>query len=443
MAEGAVKPETSPAQEDEPVQKTTGYAWYALAVLFVVYVFNFIDRSIVNILAESIKKDLGLADWHIALLGAGLPFAIFYTALGVPIARLADRHNRRNILAACLAIWSAMTALCGLTGSFFQLLAARIGVAIGEAGGSPPSHSMISDYFAQDRRATALGIYALGIPVGTMLGYLFGGWLTASFSWREAFIIVGLPGLLMALFVRFGIREPARSYSQKAVEARANQPPIGVVFKALWTRRSFRYMALGGALHALVGYGVGPYVPMMFQRIHAMSPADIGLALFYLGFAGILGTVSGGYFADRLGKKDVRWYVWLPGIATLASVPFSVTFYMLPDPVMAFWIGAIPGFLGSYYLGPTFALAQGMVGPSMRAVTASILLLILNLISMGLGPLIVGATSDLLMAYSDLGVYSIRWALVSVLVFNILSTVFYLLAAKDLKSDLARAHELD
>lgn len=442
MAEGAVKSEKSSAPEDEPVQKTPGYAWYALTVLFVVYVFNFIDRSIVNILAESIKKDLGLADWQIALLGAGLPFAIFYTALGVPIARMADRHNRRNILATCLAIWSAMTALCGMTGTFFQLLAARIGVAIGEAGGSPPSHSMISDYFAQDRRATALGIYALGIPVGTMLGYLFGGWLTTNFSWREAFIIVGLPGLLMALFVRFGIREPERSYSQQAVEARANQPPIGVVFKALWSRRSFRYMALGGALHALVGYGVGPYVPMMFQRIHAMSPADIGVALFYLGFAGILGTVSGGYFADRLGKKDVRWYVWLPGIATLVSVPFSVTFYMLPDPVMAFWIGAIPGFLGSYYLGPTFALAQGMVGPSMRAVTASILLLILNLISMGLGPLIVGATSDLLMAYSDLGVYSIRWALVSVLVFNILSTVFYLLAAKDLKSDLARAHEL-
>ncbi len=438
----AVKPESSPAQENQPAQKTTGYAWYALAVLFVVYVFNFIDRSIVNILAESIKKDLGLADWQIALLGAGLPFAIFYTALGVPIARMADRHNRRNILAACLAIWSAMTALCGLTGTFFQLLAARIGVAIGEAGGSPPSHSMISDYFAQDRRATALGIYALGIPVGTMLGYLFGGWLTENFSWREAFIIVGLPGLLMAVFVRFGIREPQRLHSQQAVEARKKEPPIGEVFKALWSRRSFRFMALGGALHALVGYGVGPYVPMMFQRIHAMSPADIGLALFYLGFAGILGTVSGGYFADRLGRKDVRWYVWLPGIATLLSVPFSVTFYLLPDPVMAFWVGAIPGFLGSYYLGPTFALAQGMVGPRMRALTASILLLILNLISMGFGPLVVGITSDLLTAYSDLGVHSIRWALVSVLVFNVLSTVFYLLAAKDLKSDLARAHEL-
>ena len=442
MADGTVKPETSPVKDNEPVTKTTGYAWYALAVLFVVYVFNFIDRSIVNILAESIKKDLGLADWQIALLGAGLPFAIFYTALGVPIARMADRHNRRNILAACLAIWSAMTALCGLTGSFFQLLAARIGVAIGEAGGSPPSHSMISDYFAQDRRATALGIYALGIPVGTMLGYLFGGWLTENFSWREAFIIVGLPGLLMAVFVRFGIREPVRLYSQKALEAKAEEPPIREVFKALWTRRSFRFMALGGALHALVGYGVGPYVPMMFQRIHGMSPGEIGVALFYLGFAGILGTVSGGYFADRLGKKDVRWYVWLPGIATLASIPFSVTFYMLPDPIMAFWIGAIPGFLGSYYLGPTFALAQGMVGARMRALTASILLLILNLISMGFGPLIVGITSDLLMAYSDLGVHSIRWALVSVLVFNILSTVFYLLAAKDLKSDLARAHEL-
>lgn len=432
---------------DKPVaaseQKTTGYAWYALIVLFIVYVFNFIDRSIVNILAESIKKDLDLYDWQIGLLGAGLPFAIFYTVLGIPIARMADRHNRRNILAICLALWSGATALCGLAGNFWHLLAARIGVAIGEAGGSPPSHSMISDYFAQDRRATALGVYALGIPVGTMLGYLFGGWLTENFSWREAFIMVGLPGILMALFVRFGLREPVRSYSQLAVEAKQEEPPIMHVFAALWSRRSFRFMALGGALHALVGYGVGPYVPMMFQRVHEMSPADIGVALFYLGFAGILGTTSGGYLADRLGKGDVRWYVWLPGIATLISVPFSTTMYLLPDPVLAFWIGAIPSFLGSYYLGPTFALAQGMVGPRMRALTASILLFILNLISMGLGPLIVGATSDWLNAYTDLGPRAIQWALVSVLVFNVLSTVFYLLAAKDLKADLARAHELN
>ncbi|MBM4203976.1 MAG: MFS transporter [Gammaproteobacteria bacterium] len=423
-------------------QKTTGYAWYALIVLFIVYVFNFIDRSIVNILAESIKKDLGLYDWQIGLLGAGLPFAIFYTVLGIPIARMADRRNRRNILAICLALWSGATALCGLAGNFWQLLAARIGVAVGEAGGSPPSHSMISDYFAQDRRATALGIYALGIPVGTMLGFLFGGWLTENFSWREAFIIVGLPGIAMAVFVRFGLREPVRSHSQLAVEAKKEEPPIMEVFAALWSRRSFRYMALGGALHALVGYGVGPFVPMMFQRVHEMSPSDIGLVLFYLGFAGILGTTSGGYFADKLGKNDVRWYVWLPGIATLVSVPFSTTMYLLPDPILAFWIGAIPGFLGAYYLGPTFALAQGMVGPRMRALTASILLFILNLISMGLGPLIVGATSDWLNANTDLGVRSIQWALVSVLIFNVLSTVFYLMAAKDLKSDLSRAHEL-
>ncbi|MCP5180381.1 MAG: MFS transporter [Pseudomonadales bacterium] len=423
-------------------ERTGGYAWYALGVLFFVYVLNFIDRSVVNILAESIKRDLGLYDWQIGLLGAGLPFAIFYTALGIPIARMADRYNRRNILAVCLAVWSAMTALCGLAGSFAQLLLARIGVAVGEAGGSPPSHSMISDYFAADRRATALGIYALGIPVGTMLGSLFGGWLTETFDWRQAFIIVGLPGLLVALFLRLFLREPDRGYSMQAVAARAEEPPVMAVFAALWQRRSFRYMSLGGALHALVGYGVGPYVPMMFQRIHGMAPGDIGVALFYLGFAGILGTATGGYFADRLGKRDVRWYVWLPALATLASIPFSVTFYVLPDPVTAFWIGAVPGFLGSYYLGPTFALAQGMVGPRMRALTASVLLFILNLISMGLGPLIVGATSDWMNAYTDLGVESIRWAMVGVLVFNLLSAFFYWISSRDLQADLARAKEL-
>jgi predicted MFS family arabinose efflux permease len=214
------------------------------------------------------------------------------------------------------------------------------------------------------------------------------------------------------------------------------------VFKALWSRKSFRYMSLGGGLHALVGYGVGPFLAPLFMRVHEWGTRDIGTALFWLGFAGILGTASGGYVADRLAKRDVRWYMWLPGIATLVSVPFSTAFYTWPDPMVAFMIATIPSFLGAYYLGPTFSMAQGLVGLRMRALAAAILLFILNLVGMGLGPMVVGATSDLLNAYTDLGKYSVRWALVSVLIFNILSTVFYLLAAKDLKSDLAGSHEL-
>ncbi|MBX3707926.1 MAG: MFS transporter [Pseudomonadales bacterium] len=417
------------------------YPSYALTILFIVYVFNFIDRSILNILAQAVKDDLGLYDWQIGLMG-GIAFALFYTTLGIPIARLADTHNRRNIVAISLAVWSAMTAVCGLAQNFWQLLLARVGVAVGEAGGSPPSHSMISDLFAADRRATALGLYALGIPVGTMLGNLAGGWINEVMDWRTAFIVVGLPGLLMALVVRFTLVEPPRGHTEEVAKLKAAAPPIGFVFKALWSRKSFRYMALGGALHALVGYGVGPFIPPLFIRVHEMGTADIGMALFWLGFAGIAGTASGGYVADRMATRDVRWYVWLPGIATLISVPFATAAYVWPDPIQAFWIMAIPGFLGAYYLGPTFSLAQGLVGVRMRALAAAILLLILNLIGMGLGPVIVGVTSDLLNAYTDLGAESIRWALVSVLVFNVLSTVFYLMAGRDLKQDLARSHEL-
>lgn len=417
------------------------YPRYALTMLFLVYVLNFIDRSILNILAQPIKDDLGLLDWHIGLMG-GIAFALFYTTFGIPIARLADTHNRRNIIAVCLAIWSAMTALCGLAQNFWQLLLGRIGVAIGEAGGSPPAHSMISDLFASDRRATALAVYALGIPVGTMLGNLAGGWINEAMDWRTAFIIVGLPGVLMALVLRFTMQEPTRGYSEQIVHAKADAPPVMFVFAALWSRKSFRYMSLGAALHALVGYGVGPFIAPLFIRVHDMGTRDIGTALFWLGFAGILGTVSGGYLADRLAKKDVRWYVWLPGIATLISVPFATAAYTSPDPIVAFWIMAVPGFLGSYYLGPTFSLAQGLVGLRMRAIAAAILLFILNLIGMGLGPMIVGATSDLLNAYTDLGNESVRWALVSVLIFNVLSTVFYLMAARDVRADLARSHEL-
>ncbi|MFM7119095.1 MAG: spinster family MFS transporter [Gammaproteobacteria bacterium] len=417
------------------------YPTYALTILFIVYVFNFIDRSILNILAESIKQDLGLYDWQIGLMG-GIAFALFYTFLGIPIARLADTHNRRNIVAVSLAVWSAMTAVCGLAQNFVQLLLARIGVAVGEAGGSPPSHSIISDLFASDRRATALGIYALGIPVGTMLGNLLGGWINEAMDWRTAFIVVGLPGVLMALVVRFTLVEPPRGVSELAAKAKAEAPPVSFVFRALWSRKSFRYMALGGALHALVGYGVGPFIPPLFIRIHDMDTAAIGQALFWLGFAGIAGTASGGWLADRMAKRDVRWYVWLPGIATLISVPFAVAAYTWDDAIGAFWLMALPGFLGAYYLGPTFSLAQGLVGVRMRALAAAILLFILNLIGMGMGPVIVGITSDLLNAYTDLGVYSIRWALVSVLIFNVLSTVFYLMAGRTLREDLARSHEL-
>jgi MFS family permease len=415
------------------------YRSYALGLLVVVYVFNFIDRSILGILVEPIKQDLGVSDTLMGFLG-GIAFAIFYTVLGIPIARAADRGSRRNILAICLALWSIATALCGFAQNFIQLLLARIGVAVGEAGGSPPSHSMISDMFPADKRATALAIYALGIPIGTMLGNLGGGWISDNFEWRTAFFVVGLPGVMLALIVRFTLREPPRGAAEGLKVEAVEAPPVKEVFKHLWQRKSFKFMALGGSLHAFVGYGVGYWIPAMFIRSHEYTPGEMGLALFYLGFASVAGTFLGGYLGDKFGAKDPRWYLWLPGIATIVSVPFSAFVYLHHEPHTALWVLSVSYFLGAYYLGPTFSLTQGLAGLRMRALAASILLFILNIIGLGLGPQFTGIASDVLNITTDLGADSLRWALVISLIFNVVSAILYFIASRTIKQDLADAN---
>ncbi len=418
------------------------YRAYALGLLVVVYVFNFIDRSILGILVEPIKQDLGVSDTLMGFLG-GIAFATFYTFLGIPIARLADKGSRRNVLAVCLALWSGATALCGMAQNFVHLLMARIGVAVGEAGGSPPSHSMISDMFPADKRATALGIYALGIPIGTMLGNLGGGWINEAFEWRTAFYVVGLPGVLLALIVRFTLREPPRGAAEGVKMAAGEAPPVSEVFKYLWSRPSFKLMALGGSFHAFVGYGVGYWIPAMFSRSHGLGTAEMGMALFYLGFASIAGTFLGGYLGDKFGARDPRWYLWLPGLATMISVPFSCFVYLYSEPYAALWVLSVSYFLGAYYLGPTFSLTQGLVGLRMRALASSILLFILNIIGLGLGPQFTGIVSDLLGAFTDVGQDALRWALVISLIFNVISALLYLLAARTIKDDLEASKHMN
>lgn len=302
---------------------------------------------------------------------------------------------------------------------------------------------MISDMFPQSSRATALAIYALGIPAGTMIGNLAGGWINEAFDWRTAFIVVGLPGLLLALILVFTVKEPVRGASEQAGHVDREAPPVGVAFRYLWSLKSFRYMSLAGAMHAFVGYGVGYWFPAFFIRTHGLGTTEIGVWLFYLGFAGLAGTFLGGYFGDRLATRDLRWYMWLPGIATLASVPFSLFVYLSDDYIAAFVVAIIPTFLGSYYLGPTFAVTQSLVGLRMRALASSILLFILNLIGLGLGPQVTGILSDVFTAFTDLGDGALRAALVCVLLVNVLSTVFYWMAGRDLVADMARGGELE
>jgi len=416
------------------------YRWYALSMLVIVYVFNFIDRSILGILVEPIKTDLGVSDTLMGFLG-GIVFALFYTVLGIPIARFADSGSRRNVLAVCLALWSAATAMCGLAQNFIQLALARVGVAVGEAGGSPPSHSMISDMFPPNQRATALAIYALGIPIGTMLGNLGGGWINEAFDWRTAFMVVGLPGVALAVIVRLTLREPPRGLSDGIVDATAAPPPVKAVFKYLWSLRSFRLVALGAATHAFVGYGAGYWIAAMFARSHGYTTGEMGTALFYLGFAGIAGTFLGGYLSDRLGRNDQRWYTWLPALAILGTIPFGALSYLHGDPEIALLAMIVPNILGGFFLGPSFAVTQGLVGLRMRALAASIFLFVLNLIGLGLGPQIAGVISDVLNNTTTLGSDSLRWSLTICLVFNLLSATLYFLASRTLRADLTRSRE--
>jgi predicted MFS family arabinose efflux permease len=426
--------------EDHKLFSKPTYQWYVVILLTTVYVFNFIDRNILAILGQSIKDDLMISDTAFGFLG-GIAFAIFYTFMGIPIARLADRKSRKTVLAVCLAIWSGMTAVCGLAQNFTMLLLARIGVAIGEAGGSPPSHSIISDLFPVSRRATALGIYALGIPIGSAVGFLAGGWINEIFGWRTAFFVVGIPGLLLALIVYLTIKEPPRGFSERVAGQASptlddEPPPVMDVLRLLWSKRSFRYMSIGGALHAFVGNGIGLYIPMMFQRSHGLGTGEIGTWLFALGFFGMAGTFGAGYLCDRLGDKDRRWYMWLPGIMTLMHVPFAAFTYLYHDPQIALMVYAVAYILGHGYLAPTFAMTQSLVPLRMRALAASILLFILNIIGLGLGPQITGILSDTINLTTDLGVDSLRWAMVSVLVFNIISAVLYIMAGRTVVEDM-------
>ncbi len=425
-------------EADKPEVLTTSYRYYALGVLTFVYIFNFIDRQILVILQESIKADLGLSDTQLGLL-SGISFAIFYVTCGIPIARWADKGNRRNIISLAIGTWSLMTALSGAAQNFSQLLMARIGVAVGEAGGSPPAHSMISDMFAEKERATALSIYSMGINFGILIGFVIGGYVNDWFGWRWVYVVIGLPGVLMALIVRFTLKEPPRGYAENKVGQVAEAPPLKEVFQLLWSRRSFRHLSIAAGLHAFVGYGVGQWIASFFIRSYDLSSTgEIGFWLGIIsGTAGALGTFMGGYLTDKYGREDRRWYVWIPAASTIAAIPFSLCVYLLDNYSLVLMIYTVPVFLGAMYLGPTLAMTHGIVSLRMRALASAILFFVLNLIGLGLGPLFTGWLSDTLAP--TYGSESLRYALVSVVLVYIWCGFHYLMAAKTIRHDLENA----
>ena len=415
------------------------YANYVLAVLFLAYVINFVDRQIVSILAEPIKQALGVSDSWIGFLG-GPAFAIFYATLGIPIARVADLWVRRSVIAIGLALWSGMTALSGLSQSFTHLALARIGVGVGEAALSPPAHSLLADYFPVSRRSTALGIYAMGIHIGVLVGLVLGGWLEEFWGWRAAFMVVGIPGLILALVVRFTVREPVRGAQETAPIVGA-PPPVSEVVRFLAARRSFIHLSLGIGFTAFAGYAFAFWAPQFLRRVHEMSSGELGTKIgLGLGTGGAIGSVLAGVLADRLGRRDVRWWLWIPAIACAGPLPFTLAFLLVGDPNLALVI-SFPGVvIAAMYQGPVFSTVQTLAPVRMRAVASGVLMFVTNIIGLALGPQSIGWLNDYVFAAH--GDQAVRYSLLLVLsVMGIWSSVHFLLAARALPGDLKRGDQ--
>jgi predicted MFS family arabinose efflux permease len=411
---------------------SAGYRAYVMFILVVVYTFNFIDRQIIGILAVPIKADLALTDTQLGLMG-GLAFALFYTALGIPIAMLADRSNRTWIMAIALTLWSAMTAICGTVQNFWQLFLARLGVGVGEAGGVAPAYSLISDYFPPQQRARALSIYSFGIPIGSALGIVFGGIIASKIDWRYAFFAVGIAGIIIAPIFKLTVAEPERGQFDPNY-TKASPPALGDIIRKLMQKPSFWIMSFGAACSSMMGYGLFFWLPSFFVRSYGISLIDA--SLFYgaiLLVGGLTGIWLGGSLADRFGASRRGAYVVIPALAFVSTVPFYVVAILSPNLTTTFFAMLIPTALGLVWLGPVLAAIQHVVPPNMRATASAIFLFINNLIGIGAGTVAIGILSDTLQArYGD---DSLRYAILAGTGFYVLAAMLFFLSSKYLKND--------
>jgi MFS family permease len=400
--------------------------------LVVVYTFNFIDRQIIGILAVPIKADLALSDTQLGVMG-GLAFALFYTALGIPIAMLADRRSRTWIMTIALALWSAMTAVCGLAQNFWQLFLARLGVGIGEAGGVAPAYSLISDYFPSQQRARALSIYSFGIPIGSALGIVFGGVIASKIDWRYAFFAVGIAGIIIAPIFKLTVAEPQRGRFDTKL-ANTPAPAFAVILRILSKKPSFWLMAFGASCSSMIGYGMFFWLPSFFVRSYNISLLDA--SLFYgaiLLVGGLAGLWLGGSLADRFGTDKRAAYVVIPAAAFIATVPFYAFAILSPNLTMTFFAMLVPTALGLVWLGPVLSAIQHIAPQNMRATTAAIFLFINNLIGIGVGTVAIGMLSDHLQA--EFGDNSLRYAILAGTGFYVLAAILFFAGSKFLEND--------
>jgi MFS family permease len=416
---------------EQAEREPTNLRGRVLALLLLAYIFNFLDRNVAGILAVPIRTEFHLSDT--ALSELGVAFGLFYAVIAIPIAWLADRRSRANIIAISVAVWSLFSAGCGLVGSFTQLVIARAGVAIGEAGAIAPSYSLIADYYPRERRSLALALYSLGIPIGSGLGLFFGGWLAGQFSWRAAFVIVGLPGLLVAILIKLLVPEPERGRfdRQAATSASAWQTAA-----SLAGNPSFWLLSLGAASGSITGYGLLFWLPSFFNRTFGMPVSEAGTffgSIFLIG--GIAGIWLGGWLGDRLGPSRPGAYALIPALCLLIAIPLYAAGLFAPSLVVVWILFTVAQVLALAWLGPVVTAVQHIVVPAMRATASASFLFINNLVGIGFGTFFFGWFSDAMKAAH--GANSLQYSILYGLGFYLVGSAFYLLAAARLKRDLA------
>lgn len=433
----------------DPALPSPAYARYAVGLLMVVYMLSFLDRQVLSILAEPIKRDLGLADWQIGAV-SGLAFALFYTLVGIPVARLSERGHRPYIIAVAITVWSAFTILCGFARNFGHLALARFGVGTGEAGCTPPALSLIADYVPRERRSSAVAIYMAGAPAGALLGMVVGGIVASHWGWRTAFFVAGAPGLLIAALVALTLLEPRVKARAAAISA---PPPdketFAATLKVLLAIRTYRLIVGAVTMKAFIQYSVHAFLGSFFFRNHAAELAEtasgyglkpvgfLGIALgLILGLSGVAGSILGGKLADHFARRDVRAHMLIPAIGVLVGTPFYLAAFMVDSLPLALGLLLIPGTLNAMYYGPAYAIVQGLVQPSMRATATAVLLFVISLVGLGLGPLIIGVISDVLAGQGLGEAGGIKWALMLCVLMAIPAAICFLAARKTLQADL-------
>jgi MFS family permease len=433
-----------------------GYRAWLLFLLVAANVLNMADRQGLAAIAPAIKAELGLSDTQLGLV-QGLGFAIFYTAMGLPLARLAESRSRVRIVAVSVAIFAVMAAACGTARSFVQLLMCRIGVAIGDAGFGPPVGSLLGDHYPAHRRATVTTIIWLGAPIGAVLGSTGGGWIAQSANWRVWFYVLAVPSVLISALIWFTLREPRRGLADGVAIAPGSPPSMPTVLRFLWAKRSMRHVLIGAALGAITLNGTGQFIARFFVAAYGMGYAEAGRNLGLIGLVSMAsGFALGGFGMERLGRTDRRWYALGPGIALIVSAPLLVASFSRADMHAAMPLLIASQIALFVFYTPTLAIAQNMVAASMRASSAFLMAFVLGLVGTGLGPLLVGFLSDLYSHAAFGGDYArlcagvaadlpacraasgagVRHALMTIPIFALWAGVHYCLAARTIVRDL-------